>query len=80
MSILRRNMKIPSTIEQEHAALRGCIFCNMSSHTTGSPALIPRHTIHSDHSYVLSLWLWSDIVCPHTIDFCHRVTRRTLIS
>ena len=49
--------------------------------------LIPRaaqhyyqHTSHSDHSFVFSLWLCSDKVCPYTTDLCLRVTRSTLIS
>ena len=50
------------------------------SHTTGSPALIPQNTIHSYYSFVLSLWLCSDKVCPHATDFRLRVTYTSLIS
>ena len=69
MSILGREMKIPTTIEKEHTALRGCTFRFISSHAKGSLTLVPQHTVHSDHSYVLSLWLCSDKACPHAIDF-----------
>ena len=69
-----------TAIEQQHAALRDCISSYVSSPAKGSPALTPQHTIHSDHSYVLSLWLCSDKVCPHATDFCLRVTSTTLIS
>ena len=55
MSILGREIKIPTTIEQEHAALKGCISRFILSHITGSPALMLQYTIHSDHSFVLSL-------------------------
>lgn len=62
-------MKIPMTIEEEHAALRGFISRFISSHAKGSPTLIPQHTIHSDHSYVSSVWLRSDEACLQAIDF-----------
>ena len=78
MSILGREMKIPTTFEQEHAALRGCISWYI---VLCSPEITPQHRIHSDHSYLLSLWLCSDRVCPHATDFFLRVTLCiTLIS
>ena len=80
MSILGRETKIPKTIEQEHVALRGCISRFISSHITGILALILQQTIHSDHSFILSLWLCSDKVCPHATDFRLRVTCTILIS
>ena len=80
MNILGREIKITTTIEQEHAALIGCISRFISFHTTGSAALILQHTIHSDHSFFLSLWLCSDKDCPHATDFRLRVPCTTLIS
>ena len=68
MSILGREMRIPTTIEQEHAAIRDCISWYISSHAKCSPALTPQHTIHSDHSYVLNLWLCS-VQLPLTFVF-----------
>ena len=80
MSIIGREIKIPTTIEQEHAALKGCISRFILSHITGSPALMLQYTIHSDHSFVLSLWLCSDKVCSHVTDFRLKVPCTTLIS
>ena len=51
MSILGGEIKITTTIEQEHAALRGCISEFISFHTTGSAALILA-THHSFGSFL----------------------------